>query len=472
MVAPEAFDLAEAIADGVRASRSCRVAIEAIGRYGAAMMFGSPQYRQWAERADRHAEPDTADRVRADLELGIVLDAEGDHAKARALRLRALELARKLGDRLALGFASFYFLERASPRDEEERWRLVTEMADNPVSGGSSFLLTGRLYMCGSVYLDRGDRPRAESLWEQMGQLAQRADDATALVRSLQVRPWLDLVDGRLEEAIAGAEHLLRRAEELGAPVRGRQFAGWLSFRPLLLLGRGDEAMGILRDREQLSGPGGVQLLNAVRALWLRAHLGPLDEAEEGLPRFLDEHRQFIDENIATPPLLMMLEIAVQIEDRELCSLLAQHLAPVASLSTAFLAQTCPARRLGAAHSLLGEPDKARAYYHQALDAAGKIGFRPEIALTRLQLAELLVDSYPSDRPEAVEHLDFAVGEFRDMKMQPSLERAFELQEKLGTAGKAVAYPDGLSEREVEVLRLMALGKDEPPDSGGAIHQR
>ena len=50
--------------------------------------------------------------------------------------------------------------------------------------------------------------------------------------------------------------------------------------------------------------------------------------------------------------------------------------------------------------------------------------FRPEIALTRLQLAELLLDHYPEERAEALEHLDFAIGEFRDMKMQPSLERA------------------------------------------------
>ena len=74
--------------------------------------------------------------------------------------------------------------------------------------------------------------------------------------------------------------------------------------------------------------------------------------------------------------------------------------------------------------ALLGEPDKARKCYHQAIEAAGKIRFRPEIALTRLQLCELLLDHYPDERPEAMEHLEFAIGEFHDMKMQPSLERA------------------------------------------------
>ena len=52
------------------------------------------------------------------------------------------------------------------------------------------------------------------------------------------------------------------------------------------------------------------------------------------------------------------------------------------------------------------------------------VGFRPEIALTRLQLCELLLEHYPDERAEALKHLDFAIGEFRDMKTQPSLERA------------------------------------------------
>ena len=120
------------------------------------------------------------------------------------------------------------------------------------------------------------------------------------------------------------------------------------------------------------------------------------------------------------------------IEDRELCSVLAQRLAPVSFLSTGFLSWTCPARHLGAAAALLGEPDRARAYYHEALEAAGKIRFRPEIALIRLQLAELLLEHCPADRAEAMEHLDFAIGEFRDMKMQPSLERALSHREILG----------------------------------------
>ncbi len=56
----------------------------------------------------------------------------------------------------------------------------------------------------------------------------------------------------------------------------------------------------------------------------------------------------------------------------------------------------------------------------------------PEIALTRLQLAELLPEHYPGEKSEAQEDLDFSIGESREMKMQPSLERALKHKEILG----------------------------------------
>jgi hypothetical protein len=38
---------------------------------------------------------------------------------------------------------------------------------------------------------------------------------------------------------------------------------------------------------------------------------------------------------------------------------------------------------------------------------------------------------YPDEKAEAREHLDFALGELREMKMQPSLERALKHREAL-----------------------------------------
>ena len=97
----------------------------------------------------------------------------------------------------------------------------------------------------------------------------------------------------------------------------------------------------------------------------------------------------------------------------------------------------CPSRHLGAAAALLGRPEEARAYYEEAMDMATRLRFRPEIALTRLELAELLLAHYPDEKAEAFEHLDFAIGELREMKMQPALERALKRRENLNGQGKA-----------------------------------
>ena len=62
---------------------------------------------------------------------------------------------------------------------------------------------------------------------------------------------------------------------------------------------------------------------------------------------------------------------------------------------------------------------------------ATRLKFRPEIALTRLELAELLLEHYPDEKAVAIEHLDFAISELCEMKMQPSLERALKQRENL-----------------------------------------
>ena len=434
-VTPEAFALAEAINDRGRLSRTCVMAIDAANRYGSATMWGTPEVRRGAERADEYAEPDTTGRVWADLFKGVASTADNNPTEARAFMVRALELARRLDDQETLFGASRAFLVIASPpRHEEERWRLVTEMEDRPHVGVEGRTLGSWLQVSASVYFQWGERDRAEAQSEEFDQVAQRTGDAELLVRSLMNPVILAFLDGRLEEALSAIERLGARADETGLQA-GRLFALVLGFRPLLHVGRAEESITNMDEARRLSG-GFEHPVILVGSALARAHLGPSDEAGDSLRRLLAEHPFFLeDENVPTYLLVLLLETAVLIEDRELCSVLAQRLAPVSFLSTEGSVSsngTCPARHLGAAAALLGEPDKARGYYHEALEAAGKIRFRPEIALTRLQLAELLLEHYPDDRPEALEHLDFAIVEFRDMKMQPSLERALSHRDILG----------------------------------------
>ena len=94
---------------------------------------------------------------------------------------------------------------------------------------------------------------------------------------------------------------------------------------------------------------------------------------------------------------------------------------------------SCIPRLLGAAAAFLDRYEEARKHYKDAIRVSTEMRFRPELALTRFQLAELLLEHYPGGTSEAIEHLDFAIDEFREMKMQPYLEQALKKKEILET---------------------------------------
>ncbi len=115
------------------------------------------------------------------------------------------------------------------------------------------------------------------------------------------------------------------------------------------------------------------------------------------------------------------LEVAVLVGHQRSAELLLKRLVKCSQYN---LEGSCVARNLGGAAALLGKYGEARKYYQEAIRICTEMRFRPELALSRLQLAELLLEHYPDEKKEALEHLDFAIREFREMKMQPSLERA------------------------------------------------
>jgi hypothetical protein len=90
--------------------------------------------------------------------------------------------------------------------------------------------------------------------------------------------------------------------------------------------------------------------------------------------------------------------------------------------------------QLGAAAVLPADQIAARAYTEQALAVAGKVQNRPELALSRLQLAELLAEGTPAERTEGMAHLGVAISELEAMHMQPALVRALALRDRLGAA--------------------------------------
>jgi DNA-binding CsgD family transcriptional regulator len=160
--------------------------------------------------------------------------------------------------------------------------------------------------------------------------------------------------------------------------------------------------------------------------------------------------------------LIALLQAAVAVKHPAYSHLRAR-LAGVAHVTGEMGVHTCIARHLGDAAALVDDRAAARAYYLQALEAAGRIRFRPELALTHLRFAEFLVEGADDTaRSEALEHLNLAVPELRDMHMQPGLERGLHLLEQLehqAPTTTTAAVSHGLTAREREVARLVAAGR-------------
>lgn len=161
---------------------------------------------------------------------------------------------------------------------------------------------------------------------------------------------------------------------------------------------------------------------------FLRANISPDAEVLKILEQWVIERPGIGSTDDETPAYfdMLLLQAALRIGHRPALELLLRRFAGSGLRTTGIFFPTCVPRHLGAAAALLGRHEEARKYYGEALKVTTEMRFRPELALTRLQLAELLLKHYPEEKADALDHLDFAIEEFREMKMQPSLERALK----------------------------------------------
>jgi DNA-binding CsgD family transcriptional regulator len=121
----------------------------------------------------------------------------------------------------------------------------------------------------------------------------------------------------------------------------------------------------------------------------------------------------------------------------------------------------CADRLMGLLSHTLGNFDQAAAHFEDALVFCRQEGFRPELAWTCYDYAEALLQSgSTSDLAKALSLLEESLAIATDLGMRPLMERVVAMQERVHSQpAKAPAYPNGLTEREVEVLLLIALGK-------------
>jgi len=417
IIAPDAIALCRAIGDDARAARTCLMALEALHRVATGTSVGTPEFRDWAEQAIHYAAPGSVYRAHAQIALGRVRIAAQQRAEGLALLRGSLALARELDDPDLLFTAAWQCIwNLLSPQYWRDAVALAEEFIERPRDRVSARTQGQLLEFCGVAFLANGDRDRGERAWRELSHIAGRTRDASNQLQALSFEGYLAVLDGRLDEAVHNGEEIIRQAETLGMPG----FAGiWIRSGARALIYTGG-----LKEQHTLSGAARTRSL-------LLAHLGQRDAAADLLVETLRSIHSIyteqgtIDPLSASMDLELILETATVLEERPLAGLIAPLLADCPGACAPGIPASVQ-RLVGAAYRLLGEPSRARVHYQQAIEACVKMRFRPELALSRLELAELLLEHYPDERPEAIGHLDLAIGEFREMKMQPYLERALK----------------------------------------------
>jgi DNA-binding CsgD family transcriptional regulator len=459
-VAPEAYAIAESLGDQQRRGAIARATVDAATRIWGALAVASGVGFLWLQRADADTEPGAPERVFVDVRKSTRAQSLHLADERAATAATAYDLARELGNSEALYQAAGlgYLNNPPPPRYLPDMLRVMREMADEPREGVTMRTLTSYLMWVALAHLVVGDREAYERALRDLQEVPGRQHDAFAEGQLLICRIVDDILNGRLEDALAraaGASNII--------PFHGLRIVALTGLVNMWLGHLAAVAPAFIQTPDFWSKQVRLVPFFEPAAAALLAAAGHTEDAALRLSQWRGTCPPLRD--LATNEVSWALNAAVALRDRDLVSELVAVCGEMEPLSLAgYETHQAPGRLLGQAFALLGDQGRARQSYEAGLLGAEKVGSRPEIALGHLHLGEVLLRAYPGERRTAMNHLDFAIGEFEAMGMQPSLAQALRLRGRrpLLRASRRPAFPSGLTQREVDVLRLVAAGKTNP----------
>ena len=455
--AEAALAIAQGLDDADRARRACSLGLRALSLIHGGLFWGLPEAQRWVDLLDRFAADNTLDRVNADLLLAQVRHYEGDNQASRLLIERARALASKLDRPKAVDYADLIHVAYVrAPQFVEKRLALVSDLVHSQSFEGigRAAPLSG-FYFLGEGLLQSGDRAGMEASFTMLRDLAGRS----RLLDLEMVARWSEAcvatLDGELERAVELIESMWTWGEETGV---GRLASVWAAgaTRALLLLGRIDQARRHFSSDLSLFPIGGP---------WHALVADDKSEALSSLDQIVARrsHIDLLEDETWIEDDLYLLEAGLRLRHEDAVTFAFGRCEDTQLVISGIPCRgslVLVSRLFGDAKAFLGQPEAARMYYSQALGETVLLGLRAERALTKLGLADVILKHYSKERAEALDHLDAAICELEAMKMQPSLERALRLRGRRRSSGedKGLDFANGLTQREVEVLRLIAAG--------------
>jgi len=354
----------------------------------------------------------------------------------------------------------------------------------------------------------------AEALesWQSCAEYARRAGDSWIEGWPLARIPWPLVLLGRLDEAeaaataarsalakthnwadaslaqamlvstavIRGEFEAARRHAQEGLSLARRSGYPWGSvlFLPPLAAARCQQgaweeaghALDLLVEPgevfEEVSAP--VQALVWLYRQLLRAYSEGPEAIRQQMSSNLGEALKQARTDIGTLPAFAgVVEIGGLLDDPQMVEQPASVLELALSRGIVFTSgwEFLIPRVLGVAAAVNRDWSKAEDYFQAAISVAGRLRARPDVGRSQLDYARMLTRrNAKGDRARAGELAAEAATVFVELGMEPFSREVALLADSLQTpvsrdAGPGIEYPGGLSDREAEVLRLIAAGR-------------
>jgi len=419
---PTALSIAESLGDNQRISQAYLLAIESLFWEGYGETISSQEAMELIEKADHYALPNSPERSWVDYWLGYAKCVRGENQSGIPLLEKAVSQAKVTRDIDLMGHAILQWVAFGlTPWSADKAQEIIS---DDIVKNIDEWYFS--FWYCS---ISCGKR---QGLEEAIFKAKERAIN-TNFVQRLSLATTLEaalyFIDGKLELTIETLEDMLISLQETDYEQGVAQHSMWTGLRPILYLGYERYTDSILWKAIQEI----LKTITHVRPPLFQAYTGMYDEVNAELDSMLETRPTITTAEDLTPAWqdVAYLEAALLAKHskaiEKLFNRLKEHTLSVAT----FFWTTCIALHVGSAAVFLSKYDEAREHFEEAIKVCTEMPFRPELALSRLGLAELLLDHYSEEKVEAVKHLDLAIKEFREMKMQPSLERALRRKDIL-----------------------------------------
>jgi class 3 adenylate cyclase/DNA-binding CsgD family transcriptional regulator len=416
-----------------------------------------PAARQLLERVRRALPPaETTMRVQVEGALTRALLHSGEEKEARAQGARAVALARQLGDPALLATALFYYQSDFvwGPERVGEALDIANETLAAATACGDLEIVANAHALRFQFELRLGNIAAADAVVAALRRLDQRIRQPSYSNAAFAYDATLAILRGHLDQAERNYHYIATQLRPTGQ-------ADQLGIQMFMLRreqGRLAELGPIVAQfvREQAAG-----------AIWrpglavLYLEIGRIEEARR-------EFEELAADGFADLPrdgrwlfcMVYLSEVCGALGDGARAAILYPLLAPYGGqtivLGGGITGVGSADRYLGLLCRAMRRWPDAQRHFDAALAMNERIGARLQTAHTRYDYAAmLLARAEPGDRDRAAALLKASLDSAREIGMRALAERASRRLDELS----AVAVPDELTQREAEVLRLIAIGR-------------